>query len=264
MTSTAAPTETIPIGRKLLRRLPHLALILAIVAVALLALGPLGWRAGWWHFRIGFFYLMPWSAYCGLAAVVVAILALVLGRRINAGRHIAIGVIAFVIGAAIAYVPWHYGQMRGAFPSIHDITTDWDNPPEFRAVLPLRQADKAANTTQYEGAKVSDQQRRAYPDIAPLMLDLAPAEALARALDTARQMGWTIVATDPAEGRIEASDRTRWFGFTDDVVIRVAVTERGSRVDIRSLSRVGGGDFRVNATRVRAFLAALHDASQSR
>ena len=96
------------------------------------------------------------------------------------------------------------------------------------------------------------------------MLDLAPAEALARALDTARQMGWTIVATDPAEGRIEASDRTRWFGFTDDVVIRVAVTERGSRVDIRSLSRVGGGDFRVNATRVRAFLAALHDASQSR
>jgi uncharacterized protein (DUF1499 family) len=264
MTSTAAPAETTRLGRKLLRQMPLLALLLAIAAVVLLALGPLGWRAGWWQFRVAFTMLMPWAAYCGLAAVAVAVLALVIGRRVNATRHIAIAVLAFIIGGGIAYVPWHFNQMRGTFPSIHDITTDWDNPPEFRAVLPLRQADKAANTTQYEGAKVSDQQRRAYPDIAPLMLDLAPAEALARALDTARQMGWTIVATDPAEGRIEASDRTRWFGFTDDVVIRVAVAERGSRVDIRSLSRVGGGDFRVNATRVRAFLAALHDASQSR
>jgi hypothetical protein len=69
MTSTAAPTEAIPIRRKLLRRLPLLALILAIVAVVLLALGPLGWRAGWWHYRVGFSYLMPWAAYCGLAAL---------------------------------------------------------------------------------------------------------------------------------------------------------------------------------------------------
>jgi uncharacterized protein (DUF1499 family) len=256
MTSTAAPTETIPIGRKLLRRLPHLALILAIVAVALLALGPLGWRAGWWHFRIGFFYLMPWSAYCGLAAVVVAILALVLGRRINAGRHIAIGVIAFVIGAAIAYVPWHYGQMRGAFPSIHDITTDWENPPQFVAILALREAVKA-NSVAYEGAKVSDLQKKAYPDIAPVTLAQAPGEAFPRALKAAEQMGWTIVASDPAGGRIEASQRSRWFGFTDDVVIRIAAAGSGSRVDIRSVSRVGRGDFGVNAARIRGYLAAV-------
>jgi uncharacterized protein (DUF1499 family) len=256
MTSTAAPTETIPIGRKLLRRLPHLALILAIVAVVLLALGPLGWRAGWWHFRIGFFYLMPWSAYCGLAAVAVAIIALVFGRRINAGRQIAIGVIAFIIGGAIAYVPWHYGQMRGAFPSIHDITTDWENPPEFHAILPLRE-DEKANPVAYEGAKVSAEQRKFYPDIAPVTLAQAPGEAFPRALKAAEQMGWTIVATDPAGGRIEASQRSRWFGFTDDVVIRIAAAGSGSRVDIRSVSRVGRGDFGVNAARVRAYLTAL-------
>jgi uncharacterized protein (DUF1499 family) len=256
MTSTAAPTETIPIGRKLLRRLPHLALILAIVAVALLALGPLGWRAGWWHFRIGFFYLMPWSAYCGLAAVAVAIIALVFGRRINAGRQIAIGVIAFIIGGAIAYVPWHYGQMRGAFPSIHDITTDWENPPQFVAILPLREAVKA-NSVAYEGAKVSDLQKKAYPDIAPVTLAQAPGEAFPRALKAAEQMGWTIVATDPAGGRIEASQRSRWFGFTDDVVIRIAAAGSGSRVDVRSVSRVGRNDFGVNAARVRGYLAPL-------
>jgi uncharacterized protein (DUF1499 family) len=263
MTSTTAPTGTMPIGRRLLRRMPVLALILAIVAVALLALGPLGWRAGWWHFRVAFFYLMPWSAYCGLAAVVVAIVALAVGFRVNAARHIAIGVIAFIIGGAIAYVPWHYSQMRGTVPSIHDITTDWETPPQFLAIVPLREAEKA-NSVAYEGAKVSDLQKKAYPDIAPLTLDAAPAAAFPRALKAADQMGWTIVATDPATGRIEASQRSRWFGFTDDVVIRIAAAGSGSRVDVRSVSRVGRGDFGVNAARVRGYLAALREASQNR
>ena len=263
MTSTTPAPGGVPPGQRLVRQMPLLALLLAIAAVVLLASGPLGWRAGWWHFRIGFFYLMPGAFYCGLAAVALAVLALVIGRRVNGARHIAIGVIAFLIGAGIAFVPWHYGQMRGTTPPIHDITTDWDNPPQFKAVLPLREAVKA-NPTTYEGAKVSDLQRKAYPDIAPLALDLAPAEALTRALEAAREMGWSIVASDPGEGRIEASQRSRWFGFTDDVVIRVAAagTGAGSRVDIRSVSRVGRSDFGVNAARVRAYLAVLREASQ--
>jgi uncharacterized protein (DUF1499 family) len=263
MTIPTATPGAARLSGRLLRQLPLLALLLAIAAVVLLVLGPLGWRAGWWHYRVGFFTLMPWAAYCGLAAIAVAVLALVIGRRVNAARHIAIGVLALVIGAAIAYVPWHYNEMRGTFPSIHDITTDWENPPQFQAILPLREAAKA-NPIAYEGAKVSDLQRKAYPDIVPLTLDLAPAEALSRALKTAEQTGWTIVATDLEAGRIEASQRSRWFGFTDDIVIRVAAAGAGSRVDLRSVSRVGRGDFGVNAARVRLYLSALREASRSR
>ena len=267
MTSTTATPNAMPRGLRQVRRLPRLALLLALAAGVLLAAGPLGWRAGWWHFRIGFSYLMPGAAYCGLAAISVALVALFLGRRIRSARQIAIGVTALVIGAASAYVPWHYYQMRGTFPSIHDITTDWDNPPQFHAILPLRQAE-GANPVAYEGAKISDQQRRAYPDIAPLMLELAPTDAFDRALKTAEQLGWTVVATDPptasGAGRIEASQKSRWFGFTDDVVVRIAPAESGSRVDIRSVSRMGRGDFGVNATRVRAYLAALRTAAPSR
>jgi len=263
MTSTAAISGTMRPGLRLMRHLPQVALLLALASAVMLALGPLGWRAGWWHYRVGFSILMPWAAYCGLAAIAVALAALAIGRRVNTARQMVVGLAALAIGAAIAYVPWHYYQLRGSFPSIHDITTDWDNPPQFRAVLPLRQADEA-NPVAYEGAKVSDQQRRAYPDIAPLTLDLAPAEAFARSLKTAEQLGWTIVATDLESGRIEASQKSRWFGFTDDVVIRVAPAESGSRVDIRSVSRMGRGDFGVNAARVRAYLAALHAAAPSR
>jgi len=263
MTSMAVIPGAMRPGLRLMRQLPVLALVLALAAAVMLALGPLGWRAGWWHYRVGFSTLMPWAAYCGLAAIAVALAALVIGRRVNTARQMVIGIVALTIGAAVAYLPWQYYQMRGTDPSIHDVTTDWDNPPQFRAVLKLRQAEEA-NPVAYEGAKVSDQQRRAYSDIAPLMLDLAPGEAFTRALSTAEQLGWTIVATDLESGRIEASQKSRWFGFTDDVVIRVAPAESGSRVDIRSVSRMGRGDFGVNATRVRAYLAALRTASPSR
>jgi uncharacterized protein (DUF1499 family) len=72
---------------------------------------------------------------------------------------------------------------------------------------------------------------------------------------------WNITATDPAAGRIEASEASFWFGFVDDIAIRVAAEGAGSRIDIRSLSRQGKGDLGVNAARVRAYIAALRRAA---
>ena len=74
-------------------------------------------------------------------------------------------------------------------------------------------------------------------------------------------MGGDIVAVSPQDLRIEATDTSLLFGFKDDVVIRVAaladVSTASSRVDVRSLSRVGGSDFGVNAKRIRDYLARL-------
>src|SRR5260221_2153740 len=113
MASTAATPEAMRPSLRVLRQLPLLALLLALAACVLLASGPLGWRAGWWHVRIGFFYLMPAAAYCALAAIAVAFLALVVGHRVNSARHIAIAIVAVLLGAATTYMPWHYYQMRG-------------------------------------------------------------------------------------------------------------------------------------------------------
>src|SRR5262249_6414063 len=153
--------------------------------------------------------------------------------------------------ALVAYVPWHYDSMRHTVPPINDVTTDTQNPPAFVAVVPLRAAEHA-NSVAYPGSKFADQQNQAYPDIAPLTLAQPPGAAFDSALGTAERLGWTIVAADPAAGRIEASERSRWFGFTDDIVIRVAAAGSGSRVDLRSSARLGRGDFGVNAARVRA------------
>jgi uncharacterized protein (DUF1499 family) len=120
-------------------------------------------------------------------------------------------------------------------------------------VLPLR---KGLNPVAIDLAAI-ELQKKGYPDIGPSRLALPPDQAFARAEATVRSLGWEVVATAPADGRIEATDTTLLFGFKDDVVIRVRPDGAGSRVDIRSVSRVGRSDFGVNAKRVRKFQAAL-------
>ena len=71
--------------------------------------------------------------------------------------------------------------------------------------------------------------------------------------------GSTIVASDVDAGRIEASQQSRWFRFTDDIVIRVVGDEPGSRIDMRSTSRQGLSDYGVNAARIRAYMSALRE-----
>lgn len=236
----------------------YLGLGLAIVALVLLAVGPLGWRFGWWHFRFAFFTLMAYSAYIALAAAIVSVAALAIGWSSLGGRAMAMAGIGVVLGAVLAYVPWQYDRTRTTLPPIHDITTDTENPPAFVAALPLRAAVENVNTVTHEGPEVVKKQKTAYPDLAPLKVNAPPAEAFKRALDAAKAMsGWTVVDQDPAAGRIEANETSRWFRFTDDVVIRIAADGTGSRVDVRSVSRVGRSDFGVNARRIRDYLDAL-------
>ncbi len=140
-------------------------------------------------------------------------------------------------------------------PMIHDITTDTDNPPQFDAVLKLRKG--ALNSAAYGGQEIAEQQHKAYPDIAPLVLDLSPAQAFERSLTAAKNLGWKIISKNEEKGLIEATDTTFWFGFTDDIVIRISPQDKGSRIDLRSLSRVGKSDVGTNAKRVREFLKAV-------
>src|SRR5215470_16803231 len=168
--------------RTVLRYTPLLALALAVIAVVLLALGPIGWRVGWWHFRFALLTLMPWAAYFGIAALVVSAITLLVGWSRIESHGIGVAILAFAVGGLIAYVPWHYDQIRRTVPPIHDITTDPDNPPVFIAVVPQREAEHA-NTVAYDGAKTAGQQRRTYPEIVPLTLAVPPSAAFSRALD---------------------------------------------------------------------------------
>jgi len=226
----------------------------AIAALLLLLAGP-GLRFGLWSLRGGF-GMLRWAAYLGLAAAAAALLQLLFSsiRGLRPWPLLA----ALLLGGVAAGVPWYWRRLADRVPPIHDISTDTQDPPGFVAVLPLRAG--APNSATYGGPEVAAAQHEAYPDVRPLDLPAtAPRAAFDRALAAARDAGWEIVAADSTAGLIEATATTRWFGFKDDVVVRVRPAGAGSRVDVRSVSRVGRSDVGTNARRVRRY---LHDVAE--
>jgi uncharacterized protein (DUF1499 family) len=239
---------------RIARSLASPGLAVGILAgLALLIAGP-GYRFGLWPLGTGF-AILRWAAYGGLAAAVVSLAGLILAPLYGSRRGMLRALAGVVIGVAVVGVPWSYTRTARSVPPIHDITTDPDDPPAFDAILPLRAG--ASNPSAYGGPEVAAQQRRAYPDIQPLTVELPTDRAYDLALDAARALGWRIVATEPHRRRIEATDQTLWFGFIDDIVIRITPAGTGSRIDVRSVSRVGRSDIGTNAGRIRAYLDQL-------
>ena len=222
------------------RILRPLAVVLALAALlALAASGPsvrfdlLGYRWG--------LTLFGWAFYIGLAAAVLAVA--VMAWPATRARGIGLPVVCLILGLAVAYVPFQFRQTARSVPPINDITTDTENPPQYMT------GKKA-----YPGEEFARQQRAAYPDIVPRVLYLPRGQAFARASLAAESLGWEVVGRDSAAGTIEAVDTTKWFGFKDDIAIRVTSTGEQARIDIRSKSRVGRSDLGTNAARIRAYL----------
>ncbi len=236
------------------------ALLLVLCSAAAAILAGFGSRAGWWHFRIGF-QILTWAAYGGLAGAVVGLLAGLAALWRGPLRGAWIAFIALGIGLLVVGIPWQMKRTAQQVPPIHDITTDPDNPPRFVALLPLRK--DAPNSADYGGPELAAKQRAAYPDLQPLVVALPRHQAFAQGLKAAEAMGWEIVASNADEGRIEATDTTLWFGFKDDVVVRIQPRGDESVVDVRSLSRVGKSDVGTNAKRIRAFLRKFDEMGRS-
>jgi uncharacterized protein (DUF1499 family) len=225
------------------RWLRPLALVVALVALAMLAVSGPSVRFDLWSYRGGL-NAFRWAAYVGIAAMVIAVIALAV--RSSRQRGVLMPVVAFVIGAAAFGVPYQFQQTARSVPPINDITTDPSNPPKYMTA-----------SRPYPGEAFARQQAVAYPDIKPVMLPMPPRQAFERAVKAAESMGWEVVGRDAAAGTLEAVDSTKWFGFKDDIAVRVTAADGGSRIDVRSKSRVGRSDIGTNARRIRAYVERL-------
>ena len=162
---------------------------------------------------------------------------------------------------AIACLPplvalWVVGMDAARAPLIHDITTDTRNPPEFQFARIGR--GPRDNSLNYEGGRVAELQRRAYPDISPVVIPAPPLELLPVVEGVAAALDWKLIGSDESTLRVEAQERSALFGFVGDVVVQISdYGLGGSRVDVRSVSRLGKGDLGANAARIRRFYRAL-------
>lgn len=200
------------------------------------------------------FYTIAIGLLLAVIGIVLAIISFLLGIRAQGvtRRPAVIGVLAS--GAFLALIASYMIPASGA-PPIHDATTDLDNPPEF-TVLPLREDNLIIVETVENWKKIYAE---AYPDLKPVTIAKPVAEVIADAERIAKDRGWTVATSDPAKGHFEATAYAAWIKFRDDVVLRVVPSAdgKGSTVDMRSVSQVGGGDLGYNANRIRSFLKEL-------
>ena len=223
-------------------------------------------------------FLSRASVAC-LAAVPLSVLAVRLGLDYSIGLPIfalsgVVGLVVVILLVVVSVLPRYRADRTraliwalpalppvllvtailstgGKYPPIHDITTDTGDPPRFDAGVHYRGED--ANSIAIK-PDVIEIQERFYPDLSTIETDMSPDAAFARATEVAESMGWKIYNSDPANGRIEAETSSLWFGFTDDIVIRIGRGADGdTEVDLRSVSRVGRSDLGANAARIRSF-----------
>jgi len=227
---------------------------IAVAALVVLAICVLGNRFELIHFGIAVRGLAL-AAAIGLVAVVVSAAGII--RTLTSNRSGArLAIAGLVLGLLVA-APVVQAMMAGAqVPGIHDITTDLDNPPSFDAVAALR-GEGTNPLDRAEPENLAELQTQAYPDIATIEVGEQPGKVFEAAVETARDLGWDIVAVNPEAGMIEATATTRVMNFKDDVAIRVVERDGGTAVDIRSVSRVGISDLGANANRIRTFRDAL-------
>ena len=242
-----------------IRWLARIGCSLAAVGLVMEFASGFGYRNGWWGLRVALRDLFAYGGIVAAAGCAVAIVALVLTRGSRSAGAIpaAAGIVLGIVPTLLFY---HQYRLARSVPPINDISTDLATPPAF--VTATENPFWKGKDMSYP-AGFADSVRRGYPDLGSLVLPVAAGRAFALARETAAGMpAWVVTGSDSAAGRIEATATTRWFGFKDDLVIRVTPHGAGtSVVDMRSKSRVGKSDVGANAARIRAYLTALRRAS---
>jgi fatty-acyl-CoA synthase len=262
------------------------ALALSVFAVLWFVAAAVGTKLGLWEWQFGLGVMtITWGPLLLMAAAGVSVLAVIVSL-IRSPRKQAF-MLAFaallISGLAFGRVA-AFGGQAARLPPLHDIQTDWSNPIQPSDVLlTAREFTGALNPIETDpvidesvnarwpgmgGRRVAEVQEEAefdtathkspketpYPLIAPLTAPVTVEAAYEAALAAVEGRGWTIVTASPEEGVIEATETSFWFGFHDDVMIRILSAEEEVVIDVRSTSRVGLSDLGANAKRIRNLL----------
>jgi uncharacterized protein (DUF1499 family) len=207
------------------------------------------------------------------AALTLAFLALLLAGAAGVviwrtgRRGAAQAGVGCILSLGLLAYPTYLTAIAQPLPMIADVTTDFSSPPAFMISAKAREARLGQAPPNWNPAD-GDLQKEAYPEVQPIVVDLEPVEAYQLALRVAKDLGWRIVDSNPPNLRvdgvaqIEAIARSPLFGFADDIAVRVRPLASQTRIDLRSVSRVGRHDFGANDRHYRRFAAAVQDALQ--
>jgi uncharacterized protein (DUF1499 family) len=232
---------------------------LALFALAVAALSALILTTGAFEFGPALATFGAALAFAGVAILFAFIAFVSIWRNGVAGLSRALR--GLFLGLLLLAYPAYLAQRAYTLPPINDVSTDTVNPPRFVALA----AQRPPNHVAYPGGQAAQLQHAAYGDIAPLQVDLPPRNTYDVVLGVINKHKWPVAAAQPPaanrrEATIETSTRSLVMGFHEDVVIRIAPAGNGSRIDLRSASRVAIPDLGTNAARLRSLLEEIDEA----
>ena len=243
-----------------------IAVILAVFTPVFFAIAALGTKIGLWGWKFGLLTLTRGiGVKLMMLTLLVALIALVLS--VLAKPRTKSWVVA-LLALAVPVIGLGYGNKvkakAGKLPAIHDISTDTQDVPSFGSAIIDARGDKS-NSLDYVGKTdprskklLSVAQVDAYENVRTLILSQSPDVVHDKAVGVLENLGLKIVTNLAKDGIIEATYSSFWFGFEDDMVVRIRAGQGGgSVVDARSVSRVGMSDIGANAARIEAFNKAL-------
>jgi hypothetical protein len=274
------------------------ALCVSIFAALWFAIAALGTKFGFWPWQVGLGQMtIGIGPGIALLALVLALIAQVISL-IKAPRTqpFILALAATLIAAFCMFRLAGLGAQAGSLPPLHDIQTDWSDPIQYSdTIMAAREAQGETNPVldaptvpDYAeerwpgtaGRLVSELQEEAetkdagkgtvYPSLESIYFDAPPAAVAAVAERIMDRKGWEIVSAAPetvdtsAIIQVEATATSGWFGFKDDVAIRIRPVEGATEVDIRSTSRVGLSDLGANSSRVYGLMVELEDRAEGR
>ncbi len=235
--------------RKSISRMALLGFALAVAAIVTIAISVVGYRSGWWR-HLEAFSLFGWATYTAIIALILSAYGLFKTRPQGQQHGLLLSIAGIVLTLPIITAVVLFEYNAKIYPEINDISTDTLDPPSFWDV---------AEPMEYPGESVAELQQAAYPDLVTLLLPVTSEQAFEHALTIITDKGWDIVAKVPEEGRIEAEVSSLLYGFKDEVVVRIATSNGGTIVDVRSRSRIGHIDRGTNAKRIRNYLKVLKE-----
>ncbi|MCY4276307.1 MAG: DUF1499 domain-containing protein [Gammaproteobacteria bacterium] len=231
------------------------SLVCGLLGVLFPIVAGLGARIGVWSYMVGAL-LVPVGLLSALSAVILGVVAMLRLRKV--GGRLVVSAHGAGVGLLMCLYLGSQALAMQLAPRIHNISTDIEDPPAFTLAPTLR--PESSNPLAYESERIGPIQREAYPDLGPLVVSVVRNELHGRVKRVLEEMGMTVTRDDPAAGEIEAVATTFWFGFKDDLVVRLRAVEDGTRMDVRSVSRVGIGDVNANANRIREVIKRVQAA----
>lgn len=226
-------------------RLGLFAILLGLASIVIVGISVWGFRQGDWPWPQSY-RVATWGTWGALAGCFVALAGLVDWQRDRKSGGLVV-LLGLLLSLPVAGMGIAFDLSARMTPPINDISTDTQDPPVFWFTV---------TPTDYPSANAG-LQRTAYPDVRPLDLDLSFDDAFGLALALAEERGWQVLSADHDESQIEAIATSRLFGFEDEVAVRVTETDSGTRIDMRSRSRLGQVDRGANARRITTFLSDL-------